>query len=189
MPGIRRPSSEKLIAIRWSSYVATVPRTGVNRHPFGMFIDSQTKSRQLGLERKLPMWDGFSIRPSTPDALEIRPTGCGRTGIKALWTRRGNRPPDAKTLTPMAARGVEPRRLSAQDPKSCVSANFTKRPSRRKSTRRVARSREPVVFNSRRDSRGSHVRGCESLWRGFQPTQDVVPRRLKPTLQLVPDRD
>src|SRR5436190_18238839 len=28
----------------------------------------------------------------------------------------------------MAARGLEPRRLSAQDPKSCVSANFTKRP-------------------------------------------------------------
>jgi hypothetical protein len=28
----------------------------------------------------------------------------------------------------VAARGLEPRRLSAQDPKSCVSANFTKRP-------------------------------------------------------------
>ena len=28
----------------------------------------------------------------------------------------------------MAARGVEPRRLSAPDPKSGVSANFTKRP-------------------------------------------------------------
>ncbi len=28
----------------------------------------------------------------------------------------------------VATRGVEPRRLAAQDPKSCVSANFTKRP-------------------------------------------------------------
>ena len=28
----------------------------------------------------------------------------------------------------VAARGLEPRRLAAQDPKSCVSANFTKRP-------------------------------------------------------------
>ena len=31
------------------------------------------------------------------------------------------------------------------------------------------------------------IRACESLWRGFQPTQDVVPRRLKPTLHLVAD--
>ncbi len=36
---------------------------------------------------------------------------------------------DMHNLT-VAARGLEPRRLAAQDPKSCVSANFTKRPFR-----------------------------------------------------------
>ena len=34
----------------------------------------------------------------------------------------------AINLSPVAARGLEPRRLAEQDPKSCVSANFTKRP-------------------------------------------------------------
>lgn len=34
-----------------------------------------------------------------------------------------------KFSSSVATRGLEPRRLAAQDPKSCVSANFTKRPS------------------------------------------------------------
>ena len=36
--------------------------------------------------------------------------------------------PSLSKLKKVAARGVEPRRLSAPDPKSGVSANFTKRP-------------------------------------------------------------
>jgi hypothetical protein len=46
----------------------------------------------------------------------------------------------------VAARGVEPRRLSAQDPKSCVSANFTKRPERGEFNQPVSCSREPTTL-------------------------------------------
>lgn len=45
-----------------------------------------------------------------------RPRNNGAAENRRFLTRR------------VVARGVEPRRLSAQDPKSCVSANFTKRP-------------------------------------------------------------
>lgn len=45
-----------------------------------------------------------------------------------IESQQGNRDSPTTNSSKVAAIGVEPIRLAAQDPKSCVSANFTKRP-------------------------------------------------------------
>ena len=56
--------------------------------------------------------------------------GLNRTRIEDALEQHSSCIPNSVPSCPqsVAARGFEPRRLSAQDPKSCVSANFTKRP-------------------------------------------------------------
>ena len=43
----------------------------------------------------------------------------------AMWSKNAKKPEKSDFLSLMRATGLEPAHLTAQEPKSCVSANFT----------------------------------------------------------------